>query len=81
MLPLDTDLKDAAKGFGQVRQFAAAVHVAKNMNIPFSLLKLTMMDGSSKGLRDAITELRPIEDAGAEAKKAEQQADEDMRER
>ncbi len=79
LLPLDTDLKDAAKGFGQLRQFVASVHAAKNMNIPFSLLKATMTNRSSKGLREAIAELRPIDDAGAAVKKAEQQANEDMK--
>jgi len=58
---------------------AATAHVAKDLNIPFSLLKATMQNGSSKALRAAIAELRPIQDARAEVKKAEQQAKDDMK--
>ena len=79
LLPKGTDLQDAAQGFEHVRQFAAVVHVSNNLVFPFDLLKSAMKDGSSKQLRRAIEAVRPDADAEAEAKKAEQQAKEDMK--
>jgi len=78
LLPKDTDLREAVQGFEHARQFAAVVHVSNNLAVPFDLLKSAMKDGSSKQLRRAIEEVRPSADAGVEAKKADQQAQEDM---
>ena len=79
LLPKGTNLQEAALGFAHARQLAAAAHASKNLDLPFVLLKFTMKDSSSKALRGAIAELRPIQDAGAEVKKAEQQAKDDMK--
>src|SRR5437763_17082148 len=42
MLPRGTNLKTAASGFKNQGQFIAALHVSKNLNIPFNELKARM---------------------------------------
>ena len=54
----------------------AAVHVSKNLDIPFSDLKGQMMEGKSLG--QAIHELKPSANAHEEAAKANRQARKDM---
>ena len=41
LLPPGTDLQTAASGFKNLGQFVAAVHVSKNLDIPFAQLKCT----------------------------------------
>jgi len=43
MLPAGTDLKTAATGFRNQGQFIAALHVSKNLGIPFDQLKAKML--------------------------------------
>lgn len=76
LLPTGTSLQDAAKGFDHLGQFVAAVHVSKNLSIPFDQLKREMMNGNSLG--GAIHTLRPNVDSRQEALKANQQALDDM---
>jgi hypothetical protein len=75
LLPAGTDLQAASEGFKNLGQFVAAVHVSKNLGIPFADLKAKIMDGGSLGV--AIKALRPQFDSDAEVKKAETQADKD----
>lgn len=77
-LPAGTNLNNAAQGFKNLGQFVAAVHVSKNLGIPFSDLKARMTGDSPMKLGKAIQELRPDVDAKAEAKKAEKQARNDL---
>ena len=87
MLPPGTDLKTAESGFKNRGQFIAALHVSKNLNIPFDQLKAktTGVAATSTGqtsstpmsLGKAIHELRPNmpeNQANEEAKRAEKQA-------
>ena len=78
LLPPRTNVHDAAKGFKNLGQFVAAVHVSHNLDIPFSDLKSKMMSGESLG--NAIHGLRPEVNAKEEAKKAHKQAKETMQE-
>lgn len=75
LLPPGTDLQDASAGFKNLGQFVAAVHVSKNLGIPFADLKAKIMGGDSLGA--AVKALRPKSDSDAEVKKAEKQADKD----
>jgi hypothetical protein len=75
LLPVGTDISQASSGFKNLGQFVAAAHVSRNLNIPFDQLK-AKMTGMSLG--KAIHELNPDVDAKAEAKKAEQQAKQDI---
>lgn len=80
LLPQGTNLQDAAKGFKNLGQFVAAVHVSHNLGIPFDQLKATMTGPPPKSLGEAIHELKPDANANAEAKKANKQAKKDMNE-
>ena len=71
------DLKTAAMGFRNQGQFIAALHVSKNLNIPFDQLKSKLTGDHSVSLGKAIQELRPNlteKQAKDEAEKAEKQA-------
>jgi hypothetical protein len=78
LLPAGTNVQDAAAGYDNLGQFVAAVHVSKNLDIPFSDLKGEMMGGKSLG--QAIHELKPSANAHEEATKANRQALKDMEE-
>ncbi|TXH90240.1 MAG: hypothetical protein E6Q78_04645 [Rhodoferax sp.] len=72
------DLKTAAADFKNFGQFVAAVHVSKNLDIPFDKLKAEMTkDGGSMG--KAIKTLSPKSNADAEENKANRQAQQDLK--
>jgi hypothetical protein len=79
LLPEGTDLQGAAAGFKNLGQFVAAVHVSKNLEIPFEDLKAKMTGPDSEKLGKAIHELKPEVNAKAEAKKAKKQAKQDIK--
>jgi hypothetical protein len=72
LLPAGTNLADASKGFKNLGQFVAAVHVSHNLDIPFADLKSKVTSGESLG--HAIRDLKPDVNAKGEAKKADKQA-------
>jgi hypothetical protein len=82
LLPEGTALPAAAEGFRNQGQFIAALHVSKNLNIPFADLK-TQMTGTEKvSLGKAVQTLRPDLDkatVNADVKQAEDQAEQDLR--
>jgi len=88
LLPAGTDLKAAESGFKNHGQFIAALHVSKNLNIPFDQLKVKMTgvsvdatgqttNSTPMSLGKAIQELRPNipeTQANQEAERAEKEA-------
>jgi hypothetical protein len=77
MLPRDMTLADAAAGFKNQGKFVAALHVSKNLGIPFAELKTQMVDdGFSLG--QAIQDLKPTANSTNEARRGEQQAEADL---
>jgi len=76
------DAQTACSGFKNIGQCVAAAHVAKNLNIPggFNTLKTKMTGSGAVSLGKAIQGLAPDADAKAEAKKANRQASDDMKE-
>ena len=79
LLPAGMDLKTAAMGFHNAGQFIAALHVSKNLNIPFDQLKSKLTGDPPVSLGKAIQELRPNlteKQAKDEAEKAEKQGKE-----
>lgn len=58
ILGLHVNLQDAASGFKNLGTFVAAVHLSKNLKIPFSQLKTTMA-GDGYNLGKAIHSLDP----------------------
>jgi len=77
LLPAQMTLEDAAAGFRNQGQFIAALHVSKNLNIPFDQLKTSMTGPEPKSLGKSIKALRPTADADAAVATAEQQAMQD----
>ena len=59
LLPQGTALEAAAMGFKNQGQFIAALHVSKNLNIPFDQLKADMTAPNHDSLGRAIHALRP----------------------
>ena len=79
LLPPGTDLQAAAAGFKNLGQFVAAVHVSKNLGIPFDQLKAKMTGPNAESLGKAIQQLAPTADAKAALKTAEAQAKADLK--
>lgn len=69
LLQRGTDLTMASEGFTTSESFVATAHAAKNLGIPFVLLKDRVV-ARRQPLATAIRELRPGVDAKAEAARA-----------
>ena len=78
ILPSGTDLQAASSGFKNLGQFVAAVHVSKNLGIPFEDLKAKMTGSNAVSLGKAIHELQPSVNAKEAAKEANRQAKRDI---
>ena len=78
LLSAGTNVQDAAKGFDNLGQFVASVHVAKNLGIPFDQLKEKMTGPSSLSLGEAIHSLKPGVDARKETIRGNELALKDM---
>lgn len=79
LLPAGRNPQEAASGFKNLGQFVAAVHVSRNLNIPFDQLKTKMAGPQSMSLGEAIQQLNPNVNAKAEAKKAMRLAKADIK--
>ena len=78
LLPAGTTPQQACSGFRNLGQCVAAIHVSHNLGISFLDLRAKMTGSKPEGLGKAIEDLRPGANAGAEKKKAEKQAKNDM---
>ena len=79
LLPAGTSMKTAAMGFRNQGEFIAALHVSKNLNIPFNQFKTKVTGPNGVSIGKAIQELRPNlteKQAKAETEKAQKQAKE-----
>ncbi len=76
------DAQTACGGFKNIGQCVAAAHVAKNLSIPggFDALKAKVTGTGSVSLGKAIQAFAPDADAKVETKKANKQADDDLKE-
>ena len=59
LLPPGTSLEAAASGFKDEGQFIAALHVSRNLNIPFNQLKADLTKSKYASLGRALHDLRP----------------------
>jgi len=75
----DMDLAAASAGFKNLGSFVSALHVSKNLGIPFDQLKAKITGDNAESLGKAIHELKPDVNADAEVKKAEAQAQADQK--
>lgn len=83
LLPEGTPLDAAATGFKNTGQFIAALHVSKNLGIPFADLKTMMTGPEAKSLGASIRTLKPDvpeEQVKVETERATEQAKADERE-
>ncbi len=75
------DAQTACNGFKNLGQCVAAAHVAKNLDIPggFDALRAKLTGPNGESLGKAIHDLKPDADAKAEAKKAQREANKDIK--
>lgn len=74
------NLQTACAGFKNLGECVAAMHVAKNLNLPFSELQSSMTGSNSESLGKAIKSLGgPNVKSKSEAKKANKQANQDLK--
>ena len=73
LLDRNVQMADAAQGFADPIMFAAVVHAADNLNVPFVLLKDRVL-ARGTSLLDAIRAVKPGVNAGIEARRAYDQA-------
>ena len=77
LVPAGLTPEDACRGFKDLGECSAALHVAQNLNVSFADLKDRVTSGQSLGT--AIHSLKPKADSKREAQRAEEQAREDLR--
>jgi hypothetical protein len=77
LVPAGLTPEDACRGFKDLSECSAALHVAQNLNISFADLKDRMTSGQSLGT--ALHALKPKADSRREVQRAEEQAREDLR--
>jgi hypothetical protein len=68
------DLAAESANFKTLGGFVSALHVSKNLDIPFDQLKAKITGDKAESLGKAIKELKPSANADAEVKKADAQA-------
>jgi hypothetical protein len=81
LLPPGTSLEAASAGFTDEAEFLAALHVSRNLNLPFSELRADLARTKHESLRRALQDLRPeLRSRGIEmqVKKAERQTQADL---
>jgi hypothetical protein len=78
MLPAHMSLDRASRGFKNQGQFIAALHVSKNLGIPFSDLK-SDMTRKHMSLGQSIQDLKKSAASTTEAKKGETEANADLK--
>jgi hypothetical protein len=95
MLPASADLKKTCSNFKDLGECLAALHAGHSLDVDFNCLKsmitgvqtnvymswcASATDGKPMSLSKAIHVSKPAADAGSEAKKAEEQARDDLAE-
>ncbi len=78
LLPQGMTAQQACSGFKNLGQCVAAIHVSHNLSIPFADLKNKVTGSGAESLGKAIQTLKPGTNAKAEAKKGQQQANQDL---
>lgn len=73
------DASTACSGFKNLGQCVAAAHVSKNLDIPFADLKAKMTGSGAESLGKAIQALKPSANSKQEAKTANKQAEQDLK--
>jgi hypothetical protein len=82
LLPAGMTLQTASVGFRNQGQFLAALHVSRNLGIPFAQLQAKMTGSNPESLGKAIADLRPAlsrDMVKADVEVAEAQANRDLK--
>jgi hypothetical protein len=79
LVPSGLTVSAAASGFKNQGQFIAALHVSRNLNIPFAQLKAEMTGADHDSLGQAIHELRPAANVKTALATARQEARADIK--
>ena len=79
LLPAGMTADQAAQGFKNQGQFVAALHVSRNLGIPFADLKAEMTGPNRRSLGQAIQQLKPAANGATETRRAQHEADEDLK--
>jgi hypothetical protein len=79
LLPSDVAPEQACSGYKAFDQCLSAIHLAKDVNIPFSALKTETTGKHASGLEKAAEHLAPAANAKEAVKGARKAAAEDMR--
>lgn len=79
LLPQGMTAQQACAGFKNLGQCVAAIHVSHNLDIPFADLKSKVTGTGSESIGKAIGDLKPAANSKAESKKAQKQANEDLK--
>jgi hypothetical protein len=79
LLPAGMTLNQASRGFKNQGQFLAALHVSRNLGIPFSKLKADMTGRRHLSLGQAIQFEKARANATTEVHRAETEANDDLR--
>jgi hypothetical protein len=79
LLPRGMTLATASNGFRNQGQFIAALHVSRNLNIPFRDLKRAMTGPNPMSLGQAIHKLRPSVDVNTAGRRVRTQTTTDLR--
>jgi hypothetical protein len=77
LLPAGMTVEAASLGFKNLGQFVAAVHVSRNLDIPFSSLKTEIVT-NNHSLGQSIQLLKPGTNGNVEATRAEKAAKADI---
>ncbi len=78
-LPQGMTAQQACSGYKNLGECVAAIHVSKNLGIPFDQLQAKTTGSNAESLGKAIDQLKPGVDSKAEVKKAKQQAKADLK--
>jgi hypothetical protein len=74
-----TDAQLACSGFKNLGECVSAAHASKNLGIEFDALKAKMTGENAQDLGDAIHDLKPGTEAESEVRKANRQAQDDLK--
>jgi len=77
LVPAGLSPEDACRGFKDLGECSATLHIAQNLSIPFADLKDRVTSGQSLGT--VIHAFKPDVDSRREAQRAEEQARADLR--
>jgi hypothetical protein len=81
LLPAGSTVAAASTGFRNQGQFIAALHVSRNLNVPFDQLRVKLTGSNPESLGQAIHDLRPNlsrSNVKRDVRMAQRQADQDI---